>query len=301
MTTIGFIGTGTMGRPMLRNLVTKGFGVVAYDRAPAALAAAVELGARPATSSAAVAAESELVITMLPSSSHVEGAYLGAGGVLEGAAAGRLCADMSTIDPATSQRVAARLRERGVRFIDAPVSGGVGGAERGTLAIMVGGDPADLEEARPALAAMGANIVHVGPVGAGEVAKLCNNLIAGVATVAVSEAFRIAEGFGVDPQVLTRVIASSSGRTWIMEHGHPVPGIVPEAASSRDYVPGFTVDLMCKDLGLAVDAARALRVPVAVASAAQQILRLASSHGYGRKDVSSVYAFLSASSAEAPV
>jgi 3-hydroxyisobutyrate dehydrogenase len=286
---------------MLRNLVTKGFGVVAYDRAPAALAAAVELGARPATSSAAVAAESELVITMLPSSSHVEGAYLGAGGVLEGAAAGRLCADMSTIDPATSQRVAARLRERGVRFIDAPVSGGVGGAERGTLAIMVGGDPVDLEEARPALAAMGANIVHVGPVGAGEVAKLCNNLIAGVATVAVSEAFRIAEGFGVDPQVLTRVIASSSGRTWIMEHGHPVPGIVPEAASSRDYVPGFTVDLMCKDLGLAVDAARALRVPVAVASAAQQILRLASSHGYGRKDVSSVYAFLSASSAEAPV
>jgi 3-hydroxyisobutyrate dehydrogenase len=301
MTTIGFIGTGTMGRPMLRNLVTKGFGVVAYDRAPAALAAAVELGARPATSSAAVAAESELVITMLPSSSHVEGAYLGAGGVLEGAAAGRLCADMSTIDPATSQRVAARLRERGVRFIDAPVSGGVSGAERGTLAIMVGGDPVDLEEARPALAAMGANIVHVGPVGAGEVAKLCNNLIAGVATVAVSEAFRIAEGFGVDPQVLTRVIASSSGRTWIMEHGHPVPGIVPEAASSRDYVPGFTVDLMCKDLGLAVDAARALRVPVAVASAAQQILRLASSHGYGRKDVSSVYAFLSASSAEAPV
>jgi 3-hydroxyisobutyrate dehydrogenase len=298
---IGFIGTGAMGRPMLRNLVAKGFGVVAYDRAPAALAAAVEAGARPAASCAAVAAESELVVTMLPSSSHVEAAYLGAGGILEGVAADRLCADMSTIDPATSQRVAARLRERGVRFIDAPVSGGVGGAEKGTLAIMVGGDPADLEEARPALAAMGANIVHVGPVGSGEVAKLCNNLIAGVATVAVSEAFRIAEGFGVDPGVLTRIIASSSGRTWIMEHGHPVPGIVPEAASSRGYAPGFTVDLMCKDLGLVVDAARSLRIPVTVSSAAQQILRLASSHGYGRKDVSSVYAFLAASSADAPV
>jgi 3-hydroxyisobutyrate dehydrogenase len=298
---IGFIGTGAMGRPMLRNLVAKGFGVVAYDRAPAALAAAVEVGARPAASCAAVAAESELVVTMLPSSSHVEAAYLGAGGILEGIAAGRLCADMSTIDPATSQRVATRLRARGVRFIDAPVSGGVGGAEKGTLAIMVGGDPADLEEARPALAAMGANIVHVGPVGSGEVAKLCNNLIAGVATVAVSEAFRIAEGFGVDPQVLTRIIASSSGRTWIMEHGHPVPGIVPEAASSRGYAPGFTVDLMCKDLGLVVDAARSLRIPVTVSSAAQQILRLASSHGYGRKDVSSVYAFLAASSADAPV
>ena len=298
---IGFIGIGAMGRPMLRNLVTKGFGVVAYDLAPPALAAAVELGARPAASAAAVAAESELVVTMLPSSTHVERAYLGAGGVLEGIAAGRLCADMSTIDPATSQRVAARLRERGVRFIDAPVSGGVGGAEKGTLAIMVGGEAADLEEARPALAAMGANVIHVGPVGAGEVAKLCNNLIAGVTTVAVSEAFRIAEGFGVDAGVLTRIIANSSGRTWIMEHGHPVPGIVPEAASSRDYAPGFTVDLMCKDLGLAVDAARGLRVPVAVASAAQQILRLASSHGYGRKDVSSVYAFLAASSGEAPV
>jgi 3-hydroxyisobutyrate dehydrogenase len=298
---IGFIGTGAMGRPMLRNLVAKGFGVIAFDRAPAALAAAVEAGASGAASCAAVAAGSELVVTMLPSSSHVEAAYLGAGGILEGIAAGRLCADMSTIDPATSQRVAARLRERGVRFIDAPVSGGVGGAEKGTLAIMVGGDPADLEEARPALAAMGANIVHVGPVGSGEVAKLCNNLIAGVATVAVSEAFRIAEGFGVDPQVLTRIIANSSGRTWIMEHGHPVPGIVPEAASSRGYAPGFTVDLMCKDLGLVVDAARSLRIPVTVSSAAQQILRLASSHGYGRKDVSSVYAFLAASSADAPV
>jgi 3-hydroxyisobutyrate dehydrogenase len=286
---------------MVRNLVAKGFRVMAYDIAPAALAAAGGLGASPAASAAAAARPSDLVVTMLPSSSHVESAYFGPGGVAEGIAPGRLCVDMSTIDPATSRRVAARLGERGVRFIDAPVSGGVVGAEKGTLAIMVGGDPADLDEARPALAAMGANIIHVGPVGAGEVAKLCNNLIAGVATVAVSEAFRIAEGFGVDPQVLTRVIASSSGRTWIMEHGHPVPGIVPEAASSRDYVPGFTVDLMCKDLGLAVDAARALRVPVAVASAAQQILRLASSHGYGRKDVSSVYAFLSASSAEAPV
>ena len=234
---------------------------------------------------------------MLPSSSHVERAYFGPDGVVEGLAPGRLCVDMSTIDPATARRVAARLGERGVRFIDAPVSGGVGGAEDGTLAIMVGGEARDLEEARPALAAMGANIVHVGAVGAGAVAKLCNNLIAGVATVAVSEAFRIAEGFGVDAKVLTQVIANSSGRTWIMEHSHPVPGIVPRAASNRDYAPGFTVDLMCKDLGLAVNAARELRVPVAVSSAAQQVLRMASSHGYGRKDVSSVYQFLQASQA----
>jgi 3-hydroxyisobutyrate dehydrogenase len=298
---IGFVGTGTMGQPMLNNLIKKGFGVVAYDIVPAALDAAVKLGATACGSAADAARQSDLVVTVLPSSSHVEAVYLGAGGVLEGVAKGRLCVDMSTIEPAVSQRVAERLRERGIRFIDAPVSGGVVGAEKGTLAIMVGGEASDLEEARPALAAMGANIIHVGPVGAGEVAKLCNNLIAGVAMVAVSEAFRIAEGFGVDPKILTSVIAKSSGNTWAMEHGHPVPDMVPTAASSRDYAPGFMTDLMAKDLGLAVNAARELRVPVSVAPAAQQLLRLASSHGYGRKDFSSVYAFLKPSSGTAPV
>jgi 3-hydroxyisobutyrate dehydrogenase len=274
---------------------------VAYDAEPSALGAAGDLGAVPVRSAAAAAEQSEIVITMLPSTTHVESAYLGVRGVLEGISRGRLCVDMSTVDPGTSRRVAGRLGEHGVRFIDAPVSGGVGGAEDGTLAIMVGGDPGDLEEARPVLAAMGKHIVHMGAIGAGEVAKLCNNLIAGVATVAVSEAFRIAEGFGVDPRLLTQVIANSSGRTWIMEHSHPVPGIVAGAASSRDYAPGFTVDLMCKDLGLAVNAARELRVPVAVSSAAQQVLRMASSHGFGKKDVSAVYAFLEASRGDAPV
>ena len=298
---IGFIGTGTMGQPMVRNLIAKGFGVIAYDIVPAAVEAAVKLGAIACGSAAEAAKQADLVVTMLPSSSHVEAAYLGAGGVLEGVAKGRLCVDMSTIEPAVSRRVAERLRVRGVRFIDAPVSGGVVGATSATLAIMVGGEAADLEEARPALAAMGANIIHVGPVGSGEVAKLCNNLIAGVAMVAVSEAFRIAEGFGVDASVLTQVIAKSSGNTWAMEHGHPVPGIVENAASNRDYAPGFMTDLMAKDLGLAVNAARELRVPVVVAPAAQQLLRLASSHGYGRKDFSSVYAFLKPSSNEVPV
>jgi 3-hydroxyisobutyrate dehydrogenase len=298
---IAFIGTGTMGQPMVTNLVKKGFTVVAYDAAPAALEAAVARGAARAPSAAEAARQGDLVITMLPSSSHVEAAYLAPGGVMEGAARGRLCVDMSTIDPATSRRVAARLREHGLRFIDAPVSGAVPRAVEGTLTIMVGGEAPDLEEARGALAALGSTIIHVGPVGAGEVAKICNNLIAGVAMVAVSEAFRIAEGFGVDPKVLTQVIARSSGHTWVMEHGHPVPGIVDKAASNRDYAPGFMTDLMCKDLGLAVHAARELRVPVVVAPAAQQLLRMASAHGWGRKDFSSVYAFLKPASPEAPV
>ncbi|MGH7323208.1 MAG: 3-hydroxyisobutyrate dehydrogenase [Candidatus Rokuibacteriota bacterium] len=298
---IAFIGTGTMGQPMVTNLLKKGFAVVAYDIAPAALEAAVRLGAARAVSAADAAKQGDMVITMLPSSSHVEAAYLGPAGVGEGAARGRLCVDMSTIDPGTSRRVAERLRQRGLRFVDAPVSGAVPRAVEGTLTIMAGGEAGDVEEARPALAAMGSTIIHVGAVGSGEVAKLCNNLIAGVAMVAVSEAFRIAEGFGVDARILTQVISKSSGHTWVMEHGHPVPGIVEKAAASRDYAPGFMTDLMAKDLGLAVNAARELRVPVAVAPAAQQLLRLASSHGYGRKDFSSVYAFLRPSSKEAPV
>ena len=298
---VGFVGTGTMGQPMVNNLVKKGFAVVAFDVVPTALEAAGRLGAVPVASAAEAAAQGDLVITMLPSSSHVESVYLDAGGILGAAPRGRLCVDMSTIDPATSRRVAGRLAERGVRFIDAPVSGAVPRAVDGTLTIMVGGEARDLEEARPALATLGSTIIHVGPVGSGEVAKLCNNLIAGVAMVAVSEAFRIAEGFGVDAKVLTEVIAKSSGNTWAMEHGHPVPGIVDKAASNRDYAPGFMTDLMAKDLGLAVNAARELRVPVAVAPAALQLLRLASSHGFGRKDFSSVYAFLKPSSGQAPV
>jgi 3-hydroxyisobutyrate dehydrogenase len=271
---IGFVGTGTMGEPMLANLVKKGFAVTAFDLVPAALEAAVRLGAERAGYAGEAAANCELVITMLPSSANVEAVYLGSGGIAENAAPGRLCVDMSTIDPGTSQRVAARLKERGIRFLDAPVSGGVGGATAGTLAIMVGGDTVDLEEARPALAAMGSNMIHVGDVGAGEVAKLCNNLISGSALIAVAEAFRIGEAFGVDPQILTSVIAKSSGATWVIEHMHPVPGIVDSAASSRQYSPGFMTDLMAKDLALAVKAAREKRVPVVVAPAAQQLYRL---------------------------
>ena len=148
---------------------------------------------------------------------------------------------------------------------------------------------------------MGANVIHVGAVGSGEAAKLCNNLIAGVAAVAVSEAFRIAEGFGVDPKILTDVISKSSGNTWVMQQAHPVPGLVARAASSRDYAPGFMTDLMAKDLGLAVNAARELRIPVIVAPAAQQALRLASSHGLGRKDFTAIYTFLKPSSGDVPV
>jgi len=301
MTRIGFIGVGTMGLPMAVNLVKKGFTVTAFDVNPAAVGAAAGAGMTAAASAAEAVAGADLVITMLPSSPHVESAFTGDGGVLMAAKKGTLLVDMSTIDPAVTRRLAAAAAERGLRFVDAPVSGGVPRATDGTLAIMVGGAPADFEAARPALAAMGANVIHVGPVGSGEVAKLCNNLIAGVAAVAVSEAFRIAEGFGVDPRVITEVISKSSGNTWVMENMHPVPGLVARSASTNGYRPGFMTDLMCKDVGLAVDAARGLRIPLFVAPAAQQVYRLASSHGLGRQDFTSVYTFLKPSAENAPV
>jgi 3-hydroxyisobutyrate dehydrogenase len=301
MTRIGFIGVGTMGLPMAKNLLNKGFAVTAFDANPEAVTTAAAAGMAAAASAAECVATADIVITMLPSSPNVESVYTGDGGVLAAARRGTLCVDMSTIDPAVSRRVAAAGKERGVRFIDAPVSGGVPRATDGTLAIMVGGETADVQEALPALQVMGANVIHVGPVGSGEVAKLCNNLISGVVAVALSEAFRIAEGFGVDPKIVTEVISKSSGNTWVMEHMHPVPGLVARAASTNEYRPGFMTDLMCKDLGLAVDAARALRVPVFVAPAAQQVYRLASSHGLGRKDFTSVYTFLKPSADQAPV
>ena len=301
MTRIGFIGVGTMGLPMAKNLLNKGFAVTAFDANPEAVTAAAAAGMTAAASAAECVATADIVITMLPSSPHVQSVYTGDGGVLAAARRGTLCVDMSTIDPAVSRRVAAAGKERGLRFIDAPVSGGVPRATDATLAIMVGGETADVQEALPALQVMGANVIHVGPVGSGEVAKLCNNLISGVVAVALSEAFRIAEGFGVDPKIVTDVISKSSGNTWVMEHMHPVPGLVARAASTNEYRPGFMTDLMCKDLGLAVDAARALRVPVFVAPAAQQVYRLASSHGLGGKDFTSVYTFLKPSADQAPV
>ena len=261
MTRIGFIGVGTMGLPMAVNLVKKGFTVTAFDVNPAAVKAAAGAGMGAAASAAEAVAGADLVITMLPSSPHVDSAFTGDGGVLMAATEGH--ALRGHVHHRSRRHPPHRRRGGGAR----PALRGRAGIRRsaratdGTLAIMVGGAPADVEAARPALAAMGANVIHVGPVGSGEVVKLCNNLIAGVAAVAVSEAFRIAEGFGVDPKVVTEVISKSSGNTWVMENMHPVPGLVARSASTSEYRPGFMTDLMCKDVGLAVDAARGLRIP----------------------------------------
>lgn len=294
MTRIAFIGIGNMGLPMATNLLKAGYAVEAFDLRPEAREAIRERGAGVAASTAEAASRAEVLISMLPDSPDVEEAYLGPGGVLEGARPGLLCVDMSTIDPATTRRVGARLAAVGVGLLDAPVSGAVPRAVDGTLTIMVGGEAALLERARPILAAMGRTIVHVGPLGSGEVAKICNNLVAGVTMIALSEAFAIGLRSGVDPRVLHQVISASSGNCWALEHNCPVPGLAPRAASNRDYEPGFMTDLMAKDMNLARTTARQLGASCFSGSLAHELYTLASRHGLGRKDFSSIIRFLTA-------
>jgi 3-hydroxyisobutyrate dehydrogenase len=295
MTSVGFIGLGNMGLPMVANLLKAGYRVHAYDVLPEPVQVAVDQGATSAASAAEATSRSDVVVSMVPNSPEVEDAYLGAGGILEGARPGQIAIDMSTIDPATTRKVGARLEAAGVRMLDAPVSGGVPGAVAGTLTIMVGGDPAVVAQARPILGAMGKNVVHVGPLGSGEVAKICNNLLAGVSMLAAAEAFTIGIRAGVDPKILHDVIRTSSGNCWALEHNCPVPGLVPKSASNRGFAAGFMTDLMAKDLSLARAAARDLGVPCFTGALAHDVYMLASRHGLGRKDFSSVIQLLTAS------
>lgn len=292
MTSIGFIGLGNMGLPMAANLLKAGYRVQAYDVRREAVDAVVGRGAAAGRSAAEVAGRTDVVVTMLPNSPDVEAAYLGAKGVLEGARSGLVCVDMSTIDPATTRRVGERLAASGVRLVDAPVSGGVPRAVDGTLTIMVGGEAELVESVRPILSAMGANVIHVGPLGAGEVVKICNNLLAGVAMVAAAEAMTIGMRAGVDPKVLHEVIRKSSGNCWSLEQNCPVPGLVPKSASNNGFAAGFMTDLMAKDLSLARAAARDLGVTCFTGTLAHELYTLASRHGLGRKDFSAVIQLL---------
>lgn len=294
MQSIGFVGIGNMGLPMVANLLRAGYPVCAFDVRRDAVDAAVARGATAAGSTAEVAGRVEVLVTMLPNSPDVEAAYLAADGVLEGARPGLTCIDMSTVDPAATRRVGARLAAAGVGMVDAPVSGGVPRAVDGTLTIMVGGEAALVEAVRPVLSVMGQNVIHVGPLGAGEVAKICNNLVAGVSMIAVAEAFTIGMRAGVDPKVLHEVIRKSSGGCWALEHNCPVAGLSPKAASNNAFAPGFMTDLMAKDLSLARAAARDVGAPCFTGALAHDLYMLASGHGLGRKDFSAVIQLLTA-------
>lgn len=286
---IGFIGLGNMGAPMARNLLKAGHRLTVFDLSEAAVAGLAEAGATPAASPAAVArTDAELVITMLPASVHVKGVYLGEDGLLAHVRPGVLLIDSSTIDPLSAREVAAAARAHGNPMLDAPVSGGTGGATAGTLTFMVGGEAADFDRAQPVLAAMGRNIVHCGGAGNGQVAKVANNMLLGISMIGVAEAMSLGVALGMDPQVLAGILNTSSGRCWSSDTYNPFPGVMDNVPAARGYTGGFGTDLMLKDLGLASEAAKQARQPVILGALAQQLYQTFSAQGHGGLDFSAI-------------
>jgi len=285
---IAFIGLGNMGAPMARNLLKAGHVLSVFDLNTQAVGALVEAGAVAAASPKDAATGAETVITMLPAAAHVRHVLTAEDGVLAGIAKGVPSIDSSTIDPASAKAFGAMAAEHGNPFVDAPVSGGTGGAAAGTLTFMVGGSAAAFEQVRPVLSAMGKNLVHCGDTGAGQGAKICNNLVLGITMAGVAEAMSLGEALGIDPKVLGGIINTSTGRCWSSDTYNPFPGVIDTAPSSRGYTGGFGTDLMLKDLGLAGDAAKSVRQPVYLGALAQQLYQTVSSKGDGKLDFSAV-------------
>nr|WP_312969737.1 3-hydroxyisobutyrate dehydrogenase [Pseudomonas sp.] len=285
---IGFIGLGNMGAPMAHNLLKAGHALRVFDLATGAVAALVQAGATGAETASGVLQDADVVITMLPASAQVKTVYLGDDGLLAKVAPGVLLIDCSTIDPLAAREVAKAAAAHGNPMLDAPVSGGTGGAAAGTLTFMVGGAEADFAKAQPVLAAMGRNIVHCGGNGNGQVAKVANNMLLGISMIGVAEAMSLGVSLGIDAKVLANVINTSSGRCWSSDTNNPYPGVLDNVPASRDYSGGFGTDLMLKDLGLATEAARQIRQPVILGALAQQLYQRFSCDGHGGLDFSAI-------------
>lgn len=288
MANITFIGLGNMGSPMASNLIKAGHSVTVFDLFPAAVETLVAQGAKTADSVAECVAQAEYVISMLPAGKHVEGLYLGESGLINYLKEGCLVIDSSTIDKATVVNVSTELANKSIRFIDAPVSGGVGGAQAGTLSFMVGGLADDFEQAKPILENMGKNIFHAGEHGAGQVAKVCNNMLLAVLMSGTAEALQLGMDNGLDPSVLTDIMLKSSGRNWTLEVYNPVPNILANVPSSNNYKGGFMTDLMTKDLGLAIDTAVQSQSSTPMGTLARSLYALHAGKGNGEKDFSSI-------------
>ncbi len=293
MATIAFIGLGNMGGPMAVNLVKAGHQVTVFDLFPAAVQVLVDAGASSAGSAAMAVKDAEFVVSMLPAGKHVESLYLGdkkegAEGLLSIIDSSAVILDSSTIDAATARKVGAAAKERGIDMMDTPVSGGVAAATAGTLAFMCGGDQAAFEKAKPILAAMGKNIFHAGDNGAGQVAKICNNMLLSVLMVGTSEALSLGADNGLDPSVLSDIMLASSGRNWTLEVYNPYPGVMANTPASNDYKPGFMVDLMCKDLGLAMESATSTGSTTPMGELACDLYKAHQNNGYGQMDFSSI-------------
>ncbi len=291
MAKIGFIGVGNMGGPMAANLVKAGHAVTAFDLDADARARAAAAGAAVADSALDAARAGEIVITMLPAGRHVRAVYLGDGGdggLIAAAAPGTLLIDCSTIDVESARAVNRAAAEAGLAMLDAPVSGGVTGAEAATLTFMVGGEEEAFARAEPILAAMGKTIVHAGAAGNGQAAKICNNMILGASMIVVGEAFKLAERLGLSHQKLFDIASKSSGQCWSMTSYCPVPGPVPTSPANRGYQPGFTAAMMLKDLRLAQEAANASGAATPLGAEATALYALFCNAGNAEVDFSGI-------------
>ena len=287
MARIGFIGLGNMGGPMARNLVKAGHEVKGFDLSEEAMNFAVQAGVQAARSVGDAASEVEVIVTMLPVGQNVRDVYLDEG-ALETAASDTLLIDSSTIDVDSARAVHEAAAAKGLQMLDAPVSGGVGGADAGTLTFMCGGDAATFARAKDILQGMGKNIVHCGGPGQGQVTKICNNMIAGITFLAASEALTMGEKLGVDRQTLYDVISTSTGASFIFNHSCPLPGPVPAAASSNDYKPGFAAKLMLKDLRLSQAAAQTAAASTPLGALATAAFEMLIQRGDGDLDCSAI-------------
>ena len=288
MTAIAFIGLGNMGLPMARNLLQAGHRVVGYDVVAAALEAAARAGVRAAGSAALATTGAECVITMLPEGRHVRDVYLGDQGIIARAEPDALLVDCSTIYVDSARAVHGAALERGLEMLDAPVSGGVAGAESATLTFMVGGREQGVARARPILERMGKAVVHTGPAGNGQAAKICNNMILAISMIGVCEAFVLAERLGLSPDKLFEVSSQSSGQCWSLTSYCPVPGPVPTSPANRDYRAGFTAAMMAKDLRLAQNAAQSVDAPTPMGAQARSLYALFANRGHGALDFSAI-------------
>jgi len=290
MAKIAFIGLGNMGGPMAANLAKAQHQVMAFDLSSSAVDAAVDKGAKKAASAAEAVKGAEIVVTMLPAGKHVREVY--EKDVLPNVAQGTLLIDCSTIDVESARHVGALAHKAGLEMVDAPVSGGVGGATAGTLTFMVGGGDAAFAKAKPILEKMGKNIVHAGASGNGQAAKICNNMILGISMIAVCEGFALAEKLGLDWQRLFDISAKSSGQCWSMTNYCPVPGLVPSSPANRDYKAGFTAEMMLKDLKLAQQAAQGAGAATPLGANAAALYALMVNAGNGPADFSAMFRFL---------
>lgn len=290
MARIGFIGLGNMGRGMAANLAKAGHAVRAFDLSEPALARAVAAGCARAGSAADAVRDAEAVVTMLPAGAHVRAVY--GEQILDAAAADAILIDCSTIDIGSARAVIGQAAERGIAMVDAPVSGGIAAADAGTLTFMVGGEDDAFACATPLLQAMGKAVIHAGGAGAGQAAKICNNMLLGATMVATCEAFLLAGKLGLDPQTFYDIASKASGQSWSMTSYCPVPGVGPDTPADRDYAGGFASALMLKDLKLAIEAAQAANASVPMAAAAGALYQALANAGGGDRDFSVMIRFL---------